>query len=80
MKAALLTCLVILLNELVKLGVVDPSVPLAVDAEPLVSQEDTVGVLVLAGDGVVWQQVSQLTDKVDHLFVPRDVVHRQLGG
>ena len=74
-----LTCLVVFCDQLVKLGIVDPRVPLAVDAEPFVSQEDAVGMLVLAGDRVVGQQVSQLADKVNHLLVPRNIVHRQLG-
>lgn len=45
-----------------------------------VCDQQTVGVLVLAGDLVLGQQVGQLLDEGDHFLVPRDVGHGQAAG
>ena len=60
--------------------VVDPGEPLPVDAKLLLGEHETVGVLVLAGDGVVTQTLRELFHEVDDFLVPGDVVHREGGG
>jgi hypothetical protein len=69
--------LLVQLVQPVKLLVVDPRVPVAVDAELFVRDEYTVGVLVLARDLVVGKAGGQLVHKVKHLFVPGNICHGQ---
>lgn len=45
-----------------------------------VCNEQTVGVLVLTGDLILRQHVSQLLDKGDHFLVPGDICHGQTAG
>lgn len=42
--------------------------------------EQTVGVLVFAGNLILRQHVSQLLDKSDHFLVPGDISHGQAAG
>lgn len=42
--------------------------------------EQTVGVLMFAGNLILRQHVSQLLDKSDHFLVPGDVSHGQTAG
>lgn len=44
------------------------------------SDEQTVGVLVLTGDLILGQHVHQLLDEGDHFLVPRDVGHGETAG
>lgn len=45
-----------------------------------VCDEQTVGVLMLTGDLILRQHVSELLDEDDHLLVPGDVSHGQSAG
>lgn len=45
-----------------------------------VGYQEAVGVLVLAGDAVVWEELGQLLDKVHDLLVPGDVGHGEAAG
>lgn len=45
-----------------------------------VCDEQTVGVLVFAGDLILRQHVGQLLDKSDHFLVPGDISHGQAAG
>lgn len=45
-----------------------------------VRDEQTVGVLVLAGNLILRQHVSQLLDEGDHFLVPRHVSHGETAG
>lgn len=42
--------------------------------------QEAVGVLVFAGNLVAREKIHQFTDKVHHLFVPRDVGHGEAAG
>lgn len=50
------------------------------DSHLFVSYQEAVGVLVLTGDAVVWEELGQLLDKVHDLLVPGDVGHGEAAG
>lgn len=54
--------------------------PLELSSYLGVGDEQTVGVLVLAGDLILRQHVSQLLDKGNHFLVPGDISHGQTAG
>ena len=51
-----------------KLGIIDPRVPTAIDLELGVGYEDAVRVLVLTGYFVVWKKVGKLLNKIQYLY------------
>ena len=57
-----------LVYQLVKLGIINPCVPTAVDFELGVGYEDTIRVLVLTGYFVVWKKVCELLNKIQYLY------------
>lgn len=67
-------------HQLLEALVVDPRAPVSIDLELFVGYQEAVGVLVLAGDAVVWEELGQLLDKVHDLLVPGDVGHGEAAG
>ncbi len=54
--------------------------PLKLSSYLGVCDEQTVGVLVFAGDLILWQHVNQLLDEGNHFLVPGDISHGQTAG
>lgn len=63
--------------DMIRWAVFDPPMPSSYLG---VRDEQTVGVLVLAGNLILRQHVSQLLDEGDHFLVPRHVSHGETAG